>query len=167
MGDRLIRPRGSKCTVETPPQSHSLSMEAPSLDVAFSADWNVFGYDPNGLLAHLVGFFYGDWFPDTFDHLPRWVGEVQPPRYGSPGPQQVSSLPKGWRQTAPPLYYGVPSGPYLPPPRKFQPSAFASLIYPHPRVPLKFESSEARGGGGEVLGFQMEQLCLMTGQCFS
>lgn len=125
-------------------------MDAPSLDVVFSADWNIFGYDPNGLLAYLVAYFFGpDWLPDTFDHLPHWKGEVKPPRYGPPGPQQAANIPPGWKCTPPPLYYGAPSGPYLPPPRLFRPSAFAGLIRPHARVPLDLVKKETSKTGGE------------------
>lgn len=97
----------------------------------FNADWNIFGNDPKGLLAHLVAYFFGDWTPDTFDHLPQWEGEVQPPRYGPPSPQQAKHLPVGWKPTSPPLYYGDPSGLYLPAPHKFRPSAFAPLMSSH------------------------------------
>lgn len=125
-------------------------MNAPSLDVIFSADWNIFGYDPNGLLAHLVAYFFGpDWLPDTFSHLPRWTGEVKPPRYGPPGPQQTPHLPPGWKCTPPPLYYGVVSGPYLPPPRIFRPSVFAALMRAHPRVPLNLEKKVTGENNGE------------------
>lgn len=124
-------------------------MNAPSIDVIFSADWNVFGYDPNGFLAYLVAYFFGpEWLPDTFDHLPRWEGEVKPPRYGPPGNRQAKYLPPGWKCTPPPLYYGAPSGPYLPPPRVFRPSAFAGLVHPHARVPLisrKEKTEEVQG----------------------
>lgn len=101
----------------------------------FNADWNIFGYDPKGLLAHLVAYFFGRWIPETFDHLPLWEGEVQPPRYGPPSPQQAKQLPVGWKPTSPPLYYGDPSGPYLPAPHKFTPLAFASLMNPRLSVP--------------------------------
>lgn len=125
-------------------------MEAPSLDEVFSADWNIFGYDPNGLLAYLVAYFFGpDWLPETFDHLPRWVGEVKPPRYGPPGPHQAAHIPPGWKCTPPPLYYGEPSRPYLPPPRIFRPSAFASLMRPHPRLPVDLEQRKTGRAGGE------------------
>lgn len=127
-------------------------MNAPSHDVVFSADWNIFGYDPNGLLAHLAAHFFGpDWLPDTFDHLPHWVGEVQPPRYGPPGPYQSKYLPLNWKCTPPPLYYGTLSGPYLPPPRNFRPSAFATLMCPHPRGPLNIGNQETGKVGGEKL----------------
>lgn len=102
----------------------------------FNADWNIFGYDPKGLLAHLVAYFFGCWIPDTFDHLPQWEGEVQPPRYGPPSPQQSKQLPAGWKPTSPPLYYGDPSGPYLPAPCKFKQSAFAPLMSSHRRTPV-------------------------------
>jgi hypothetical protein len=112
-------------------------MEAPSFAVVFSADWNIFGYDPNGLLAYLVAYFFGpQWIPNTFNHLPMWVGNIQPPCYGPPGPQQTAHLPLNWEANPPPLYYGVPSGLYLPPPRTFSPSAFAFMLSPHPRAPV-------------------------------
>lgn len=133
-------------------------MNAPSIDAVFSADWNIFGYDPNGLLAHLVAFFFGpDWLPDTFDHLPHWKGEVnlKPPRYGPAGPQQAKYLPPGWKCTPPPLYYGAGSGPYLPPPRIFRPSAFAPLMRPHPRVPLKLENKVMGENDGEKSSYRL------------
>jgi hypothetical protein len=127
-------------------------MNAPSLDVVFSADWNIFGNDPNGLLAYLAAYFFGpEYLPETFDHLPRWEGEVQPPRYGRAGPQQAKNLPLGWKSTPPPLYYGTPSGPYLPPPRIFRPSAFAALMCPHPRAPLYLEKKGSGKAEGKKL----------------
>lgn len=137
-------------------------MDAPSVDVVFSADWNIFGYDPNGLLAYLVAYFFGpDWLPETFDHLPRWVGEVNPPRYGPPGPQQAKSLPLGWKCKPPPLYYGECSGPYLPPPRFFRPSAFASMIRPHPRVPEAVRKEKPTEDKGEESSDRLETLSLI------
>jgi hypothetical protein len=115
--------------------------------VVFSADWNIFGYDPNGLLAYLVAYFFGPrWVPETFGHLPRWFGQagIQPPCYGHPGPEQATHLRPNWKQNQPPLYYGEPSGPYLTPPRVFNPSAFASLMSPHPRSPIGLVTMEAR-----------------------
>jgi hypothetical protein len=124
-------------------------MNALSLEVVFSADWNVFSYDPNGLLAHLVWYFFGDWCLDSFDHLPSWEGRVKPPQFGPPGPQQAGNLPAGWEPTPPPLYYGRPSGPYLPPPWNFRPSAFMALMNPHPRAPLEVKNMETGESGGE------------------
>lgn len=141
------------------------TMNAPSVDVVFSADWNIFGYDPNGLLAYLVAYFFGpDWLPETFDHLPRWLEEleVKPPRYGPPGPQQAKFLPPGWKCSPPPLYYGECSGPYLPPPRFFHPSAFASLVHPHPRVPPVVWKEKPMEAKGEKSSNRLEPLNLMS-----
>lgn len=121
------------------------NMATLSHTTIFNADWNIFGYDPNGLLAHLVAHFFGLWIPDTFDHLPQWEGEVQPPRYGPPSPQQAKRLPVGWEPTLPLLYYGEPSAPYLPAPRKFRPSAFASMMNLRPMAPLSSTEKPKEG----------------------
>jgi hypothetical protein len=126
-------------------------MDYPTISAVFSADWNIFGFDPNGLLAYLVAYFFGPQFrPATLGHLPRWVGEVLPPRYGPPGPQQAARLPLGWKPNPPPLYYGVPSGPYLPSPKTFSPSGFASMLRPHPRAPIGFVSEAKSEDTGEI-----------------
>jgi hypothetical protein len=126
-------------------------MDYPTISAVFSADWNIFGFDPNRLLAYLVAYFFGPQFrPAMLGHLPQWVGEVLPPCYGTPGPQQAARLPLGWKPNPPPLYYGVPSGPYLPSPKTFSPSGFASMLCPHPRAPIGFVSEAKSEDTGET-----------------
>lgn len=95
------------------------------------ADFNIFGYDPHGRIAHLASLFYGpDWKPTTYGHIRRLPGSAQAPRYGYPAPHQAYSLPTTFQPTPAPRYYGSPYPPYLLPPNKFDPAVFAALLVP-------------------------------------
>jgi hypothetical protein len=98
------------------------------------SDYNIFGYDPEGRLAHLVAHFYGPaWMPTSFTHLPDLYGEdLAPPRYGLPAPQQVPCLPANFTPHLPPFYSGIPTPPYLPGPAEFNPKIFDALLYHQP-----------------------------------
>ena len=90
------------------------------------ADYNAFGYDPNGLIAHLTAHFYGPrWKPHY--NVQQYVGQIQPPRYGPPAPYQIQSLPPNFRPWTLPNYYGKPVSLYLDPPALFDPNVFAAL----------------------------------------
>lgn len=93
-----------------------------------SADYNIFGYDPGGFIAHLAALFYGpDWRPRYLGLRPFYVGVAQPPRYGAPAIHQKACLPKDFKACLPPHYYGVPQAPYLPSPTQFHPD-FAAVL---------------------------------------
>ena len=93
------------------------------------ADYNAFGYDPDGRLANLAAYFFGPaWVPTNNDHLPSFQGVVgAPPRYGPPAPQQAGWLPAAFGPRSPPFYFGVPNAPYVPDPVKFDRDNFAAL----------------------------------------
>lgn len=98
------------------------------------ADFNIFGYDPDGRVAHLASHFYGpDWKPNTYGHILRLHGSAQAPRYGYPAPHQALFLPTTFEPVPVPQYYGSPYPPYLTPPKKFDPHIFAALL-PQPRT---------------------------------
>jgi hypothetical protein len=105
------------------------NIDATSLD----SDYNAFGYDPIGLVAHLASHFYGpEWRPATYDHIPHLVGKPghrQAPRYGPPAPHQVPHLPTEFQPRPPPEYYGRPCPPYLRAPANFHPNTFAALSF--------------------------------------
>ena len=83
-----------------------------------AADFNAFGYDPEGFLAHLAAHTYGrHWVPSY--NVQQFVGRPEPPRYGAPAPFQFACLPANFRARTPPLYYGTPCPPYLSGPRIF------------------------------------------------
>lgn len=91
-----------------------------------SSDYNVFGYDPKGFIAHLAALFYGpEWRPRILGPRPYYTGAIQPPRYGHPALHQMPCLPEDFVVCPPPLYFGTPSPPYLPPPRSFYPDLAA------------------------------------------
>lgn len=97
--------------------------------VKVDADFNIFGYDPEGRIADLASHFYGpDWRPTTYEHILRLPGDAQAPRYGYPAPHQASSLPITFQPSLAPQYYGSPYPPFLPPPKKFNPAVFAALL---------------------------------------
>lgn len=94
-----------------------------------SADYNIFGYDPGGFIAHLAALFYGpDWRPRYLGWRPFYeVGGAQPPRYGAPATHQKACLPTDFVACLPPNYYGIPQPPYLPSPTRFHPD-FAAVL---------------------------------------
>ena len=84
------------------------------------ADYNTFGYDPDGWLAHLAAHFFG----------PDWrtaVIRTRLPRYGPPVPHQVSQLPPNFRPQPPPNYYGPSYPSYIEAPRNFCLDAFVEF----------------------------------------
>lgn len=97
------------------------------------ANYNAFGYDPNGRYAYLSSLFFGPHFvpaspPQVF------VGRLEPPRFGPPAAYQIPCLPPGFQPRAPPYLYGgiPPMPPYLDPPEVFKPRAvFAALQHVH------------------------------------
>lgn len=112
-----------------------------------SADFNAFGEDPYGKKAHYFALFFGPaYVPDNFDHIPRFQGQVLPPRYGPPSPQQALWLPIGWKPKPPPSYYGTPFPPYLPKPPIFNPNLLEPLDRGGRAV-----SSDYRGTSVEVM----------------
>jgi hypothetical protein len=94
------------------------------------ADYNAFGYDPDGRFANLAAYFFGPaWVPTNHDHLPSFQGiTAAPPRYGPPAPQQVGWLPAVFVPRSPPFHFGVPNPPYVSDPGKFDKDDFAPLI---------------------------------------
>lgn len=91
-------------------------------------DFNLYGLDPEGKKTHLVNHMYGLWQLPTV-HQPRFSGKSQaPPRYGPPSAEQIPWLPTSFVQRHPPMYYGVPSPPFLPPPVYFDLIVFHELI---------------------------------------
>jgi hypothetical protein len=94
---------------------------------ARGADYNAFGYDPEGALAHLASHLYGpSWKPSYTVH--QFVGAAEAPRYGPPAPYQEAYLPADFRPRTPPLYYGHPCPPFIPPPIRFNPHHFDALL---------------------------------------
>lgn len=105
-------------------------------------DFNLYGLDPEGQKAHLVQHMYGLWKPPTTP-MTRFSGKSQAaPRYGPPSSEQLAWLPPTFIQREPPMYYGKPCPPYLPPPIQFDLLCFDTLI-PRPRSDLNV--------GGEMM----------------
>jgi hypothetical protein len=94
------------------------------------SDYNIFGYDPEGRLAHLVAHFYGPaWRPESLTHLQRFEGKVVgPPRYGPPVPCQIPYHSSNYIPRPPPDYHGSPKPPYLPAPVVFDPECFKAML---------------------------------------
>lgn len=92
------------------------------------ANYNAFGRDPHGLVAHLAEWFFGpDWLPP----FPRQVfgGRPEPPRYGPPAAYQLDCLPPGFVPNPPPEYFGRPISPFLQPRSDFDLECFDAVIY--------------------------------------
>jgi hypothetical protein len=90
------------------------------------ADYNAFGYDPDGVVAHLASHLFGpSWKPNYT--VCQFVGFAEAPRYGPPAPYQEAYLPADFRPRTPPLYYGRPYPPFISPPIRFNPNHFAAL----------------------------------------
>jgi hypothetical protein len=90
------------------------------------ANYNVFGYDPDGRLAYLAMVLWG---PKYVPSIPSHVfgGPPEPPCYGPPAYYQVHCLPPGWVPTPPPGL--TPQSPYLDPPAYFDPELFDALRF--------------------------------------
>jgi hypothetical protein len=106
----------------------------PVISESALSNYNIFGYDPEGRLAHVVAHFFGPaWTPGSFTHLPNFDDEdLAPPRYGFPAPQQMPYLPANFTPHLAPFYSGAPSPPYLPGPAEFDPKVFDALLYHQP-----------------------------------
>jgi hypothetical protein len=90
------------------------------------ANYNAFGRDPDGWIAHLAAWFFGpEWIPPFPAQI--FAGPPEPPRYGPSAEYQLRSLPWGFTPTPPPQYYGPPTAPYIDPPPYFHPSLFNAL----------------------------------------
>jgi len=91
------------------------------------ADYNAFGYDPDGRIAWVSATLFGpDWIPPY--PLQQFVGLLEPPRYGPPARYQRSCLPEGFTPNPPPDFYGYqPSPPYIDPPTPWDPSLFDAI----------------------------------------
>lgn len=93
-----------------------------------TSNTNAFGHDIDGRLTHLIQHLFGIWTPHVV-HRPRFTGpHHSPPRYGPPSTEQIPWLPIGFRPQNPPLYYGSPSAPYLPPPLFYDSAVFSGLV---------------------------------------
>jgi hypothetical protein len=104
------------------------TLAAKHLGMPTSADYNAFGYDPEGFLAHLAAHTYGpNWRPHY--NVQQFVGPPEPPRYGAPAPYQIPHLPTDFRPRSPPLYYGRPYSPYLEPPQRFNRHNWDALMF--------------------------------------
>jgi hypothetical protein len=95
---------------------------------ARGADYNAFGYDPEGALAHLASHLYGPSWKPGFN-IQQFVGKAEAPRYGPPAPYQEAYLPTDFRPRTPPLYYGRPAPPFISPPTRYNPKLFAALQF--------------------------------------
>ena len=93
------------------------------------ANYNAFGYDPNGAIAYFATFFFGpEWVPSYAPQ--QFGGPPEPPRYGPPARYQIPCLPDNFIPTPPPNFGGYPPTcpPYLDPPADFHPSLFGALM---------------------------------------
>lgn len=97
------------------------------------ADYNIFGYDPEGRMASLAAMFYGPaWQPVVQDNLLSFTDiVVAPPRYGAPCPQQLPALPQDFVPRLPPCYWGPPDPGYLAGPNTFNRDNFAAILLRH------------------------------------
>jgi hypothetical protein len=96
----------------------------------FESEYNVFGYDPFGAVAHLSHCFFGpEWKPTTYAHLRGLPTITGQPRYGQPAPSQAQLLPTSFTPRPPPLYFEIPSpGSYVDGPLVFDRHMFAALL---------------------------------------
>jgi len=76
------------------------------------ADYNAFGYDPEGRIAAVAAYFYGPaWQPvhsqPVHSHGIPWPTGciIGPPRYGPPVPWQIPLLPNNFIACLPPLLH--------------------------------------------------------------
>jgi hypothetical protein len=93
------------------------------------ANYNAFGYDPDGRVAWLSALLFGpDWIPPFPSQ--QFVGLPEPPRYGPPAYYQRGCLPNGFIPNLPPDYFDCPSTPpYLDPPSPWNPSLFDAIRF--------------------------------------
>ena len=90
------------------------------------ANYNAFGRDPDGQLAHLANVFWGPQYVPPFPSQ-VFAGPPEPPRYGPPAAYQRRCLPAGWLPNPPPG--PTPQPPYLDPPPYFDPELFDGLRF--------------------------------------
>lgn len=92
------------------------------------SDYNAYGYDPLGLIAHACHHFFGpEWQPETQYHLEGLCITGQP-RYGQPTTSQADKLPRSFTPRPPPFYFGTPSPPYITGPAVFDPKLLSGAI---------------------------------------
>ncbi|KAG6809396.1 hypothetical protein H0H92_000406 [Tricholoma furcatifolium] len=113
-----------------PARSHSNSFQRRC---HIGADYNAFGFDPYGRIAYIAAELYGsDYVPQH--NVRRFIGDVQPPRYGPPAPYQRPVLPPDWTPQPSPYcsLWGTPPpndpdfhGPF---PEKFNPDIVQALL---------------------------------------
>jgi hypothetical protein len=104
-------------------------MNSLSTDALVDSDYNAYGYDPLGVIAHVCHYFFGpEWQPATQNHLEDLCITGQP-RYGQPAASQADKLPKSFTPRPPPLYFGTPSPPYATGPLVFDPKLLAGAIF--------------------------------------
>jgi hypothetical protein len=102
--------------------STNAQVELSITNTLVESDYNAYGYDPLGLVAHLCHYFFGpEWQPTTQRHLQSLVITGIQPRYGPPAPVQAKMLPHSFTPRPPPLYYGAPFPPYVKGPLVFDP----------------------------------------------
>lgn len=122
-----------------------------------SSDYNVFGYDPQGFIAHLAALFYGPgWRPRVLGPRPFYVGAIQPPHYGPPALHQRPCLPENFTPCPPPHYYGTPNPPYLPAPTGYYPD------FPGVLKGLQVSISQDRMKGTLALGLIVSDILLLS-----
>ena len=113
----------------------SVAGSGTSTHIDSESDYNAFGYDPLGLIAHLSHHFFGpEWQPTTFVHLKGLPITAGQPRYGPPSRGQADLSPESFTPQPPPLYYGTPCPPYIEGLSIFNPSIFAALSIRLPRI---------------------------------
>jgi hypothetical protein len=112
------------------------------------ADYNAFGYDPEGRLAAVAAYFYGPaWKPAHGEDIPTPIQHhtIRPPRYGPPAKWQITSLPWDFVARLPPCYLGRPDG-YLPGPDTFKSGNFSALFLTLGDRPTPTRSLEVQYG---------------------
>ncbi|KAG6906159.1 hypothetical protein DXG01_015549, partial [Tephrocybe rancida] len=72
------------------------------------ADFNAFGYDPDGFLAYFAAEWYGrDYVPEyNVQIFSGYDGITEPPRFGPAAPYQIPILPEHWMPT-PPIFFHI------------------------------------------------------------
>lgn len=129
-----------------PPHYHTAGRPRTSTR-QISSSYNALGYDPDGRVTHLVQHVFGAWVPHI-THRARFTGRhCIPPRYGPPTAEQIPWLPIAFIPQDPPLYYGLPCAPYLPPPLSYNAAVFSALISRPRARQIDGELLEAAPGG--------------------
>jgi hypothetical protein len=123
------------------------------------ADYNAFGYDPEGRLAAVAAYFYGPaWKPVHGYGIPSPAHlALGPPRYGPPARWQFPSLSHDFVARLPPCYLGRPCA-YLPGPDTFNTTNFAALFLTLRDRPTPTRSLEAQYGRRILDGFPVGEV---------